>query len=186
MLWSYVWSFDRLGPTVRLRPEWPHAFKARSSFAYAFFIGSHRIILDSPCHKGFFSLLALRELVWVILNTRKPENPERNIYFDLAPTLHRVLRRIAGLFYFYLFIFRLLAGACYMARRGRVLWFGGVLALHRALRRMAGLVFLLVFWALAGAGQRHGVGAHLLFNSSFSARGIWGAWSSPAFLLLVY
>ena len=72
VLWSYVWSFDRLGPTVRLRPEWPHAFKARSSFAYAFFIGSHRIILDSPCHKGFFSLLALRELVWVILNTRKP------------------------------------------------------------------------------------------------------------------
>ena len=30
--------------------------------------------------------------------------------------------------------------------------------LHRALRRMAGLVFLLVFWALAGACQRHGVG----------------------------
>ena len=32
------------------------------------------------------------------------------------------------------------------------------LALHRALRRMAGLIFLLVFWVLAGACQRHGVG----------------------------
>ena len=31
---------------------------------------------------------------------------------------------------------------------------------------MAGLVFLLVFWALAGACQRHGVGGFLLFNSS--------------------
>ena len=30
--------------------------------------------------------------------------------------------------------------------------------LHRALRRMAGPVFLLVFWVLAGACQRHGVG----------------------------
>ena len=37
-------------------------------------------------------------------------------------------------------------------------------ALHRALRRMAGLVFLLVFWVLAGACQRHGVGGFLLFN----------------------
>ena len=35
------------------------------------------------------------------------------------------------------------------------------LALHRALRRMAGLVFLLVFWVLAGAFQRHGVGGFL-------------------------
>ena len=34
-----------------------------------------------------------------------------------------------------------------------------MLALHRALRRMAGLVFVLVFWVLAGAFQRHGVGA---------------------------
>ena len=33
-----------------------------------------------------------------------------------------------------------------------------LLTLHRALRRMAGLVFLLVFWVLAGACQRHGVG----------------------------
>ena len=39
------------------------------------------------------------------------------------------------------------------------------LALHRALRRMAGLVFLLVFWVLAGACQRHGVGGFLLCNS---------------------
>ena len=36
------------------------------------------------------------------------------------------------------------------------------LTLHRALRRMAGLVFLLVFWVLAGACQRHGVGGFLL------------------------
>ena len=46
-------------------------------------------------------------------------------------------------------------------------------ALHRALRRMAGLVFLLVFWVLAGACQRHGVGpgvgGFLLFNSSSSS-----------------
>ena len=42
-------------------------------------------------------------------------------------------------------------------------------ALHRALRRMAGLVFLLVFWVLAGACQRHGVGAFLLCNSSSSS-----------------
>ena len=36
-------------------------------------------------------------------------------------------------------------------------------ALHRALRRMAGLVFrLLVFWVLAGACQRHGVGGFLV------------------------
>ena len=33
--------------------------------------------------------------------------------------------------------------------------------LHRALRRMTGLVFLLVFWALAGACQRNGVGGFL-------------------------
>ena len=32
------------------------------------------------------------------------------------------------------------------------------LALHRALRQMAGQIFLLVFWALAGACQRHGAG----------------------------
>ena len=42
-------------------------------------------------------------------------------------------------------------------------------ALHRALRRMAGLVFLLVFWVLAGACQRHGVGGFLLCNSSLSS-----------------
>ena len=42
------------------------------------------------------------------------------------------------------------------------------MALHRALRRMAGLVFLLVFWALAGACQRHGVGVFLFCNSSSS------------------
>ena len=41
--------------------------------------------------------------------------------------------------------------------------------LHRALRRMAGLVFLLVFWVLAGACQRHGVGGFLLCNSSSSS-----------------
>jgi len=33
---------------------------------------------------------------------------------------------------------------------------------------MAGLVFLLVFWVLAGACQRHGVGGFLLCNSSSS------------------
>ena len=38
--------------------------------------------------------------------------------------------------------------------------------LHRALRRMAGLVFLLVFWVLAGACQRHGVGGFLLCNTT--------------------
>ena len=38
---------------------------------------------------------------------------------------------------------------------GRV---GPSLALHRALRTMAGLFFLLVFWVLAGACQRNGVG----------------------------
>ena len=45
------------------------------------------------------------------------------------------------------------------------------LALHRALRRMAGLAFLLIFWALAGACQRHGVGGvyRLSFNSSSSS-----------------
>ena len=65
-------------------------------------------------------------------------------------------------------------------------------------RRMAGLVFFLIFWSLAGACQRHGVGGFRKYNSSSSsgrlfrgrrvsgARGIWGAWSSPAFLLLVY
>ena len=42
------------------------------------------------------------------------------------------------------------------------------LALKRALQRMAGLVFLLVFWVLAGACQRHGVGGFLLRNSSSS------------------
>ena len=36
------------------------------------------------------------------------------------------------------------------------------LALHRALRRMAGLVFLLVFWVLASACQRHGVGGFIV------------------------
>ena len=35
------------------------------------------------------------------------------------------------------------------------------MALHRALRRMAGLVFLLVFWVLAGACKKHGVGGFL-------------------------
>ena len=44
--------------------------------------------------------------------------------------------------------------------------FQKALTLHRALRRMAGLVFLLVFWVLAGACQRHGVGVFLLCNSS--------------------
>ena len=39
-------------------------------------------------------------------------------------------------------------------------------SLHRALRRMAGLVFLLVFWVLAGACQRHGVGGVLLCNTT--------------------
>ena len=34
------------------------------------------------------------------------------------------------------------------------------------LRRMAGLVFLLVFWVLAGACQRHGVGGFLLRNTT--------------------
>jgi len=33
---------------------------------------------------------------------------------------------------------------------------------------MAGLVFLLVFWALAGACQRHGVGVFLSCNSPSS------------------
>ena len=37
-----------------------------------------------------------------------------------------------------------------------------VVTLHRALRRMASLVFLLVFWVLAGACQRHGVGVFLI------------------------
>ena len=41
-----------------------------------------------------------------------------------------------------------------------------ILTLHRALRRMAGLVFLLVFWMLAGACQRHGVGGFLLCNTT--------------------
>ena len=36
------------------------------------------------------------------------------------------------------------------------------LALHRALRRIAGLVFLLVFWVLAGACQRYGVGGFIV------------------------
>ena len=36
------------------------------------------------------------------------------------------------------------------------------LALHRALRRMAGLIFLLVFWALAGACQRHDMGRFIV------------------------
>ena len=49
------------------------------------------------------------------------------------------------------------------ARRRR---FECCLALHRALRRMAGLVFLLVFWVLAGACQRHGVGVFLLRNTT--------------------
>ena len=40
------------------------------------------------------------------------------------------------------------------------------LALHRALRRMAGLVFLGVFWVLAGAFQRHGVGGFLLRSTT--------------------
>ena len=40
------------------------------------------------------------------------------------------------------------------------------LTLNRALRRMAGLVFLLVFWVLAGACQRHGVGGVLLRNTT--------------------
>ena len=40
------------------------------------------------------------------------------------------------------------------------------LTLHRALRRMAGLVFLLVFWVLAGACKRHGVGGFLLCNTT--------------------
>ena len=34
--------------------------------------------------------------------------------------------------------------------------------LHRALRQTAGLVFLLVFWVLAGACQRHGVGGFVV------------------------
>ena len=34
------------------------------------------------------------------------------------------------------------------------------------IRRMAGLVFLLVFWVLAGACQRHGVGGFLLCNTT--------------------
>ena len=49
----------------------------------------------------------------------------------------------------------------------------------RALRRMAGLVFLLVFWVLAGACQRHGVGGFLLCNSSSPCRAIakeTGSW----------
>ena len=50
------------------------------------------------------------------------------------------------------------------------------LALHRALRRMAGLVFLLVFWVLAGACQRHGVGGFLSFNSPSPSRFCRGAW----------
>jgi len=32
---------------------------------------------------------------------------------------------------------------------------------------MAGLVFLLVFWVLAGACQRHGVGGFLLRNLTY-------------------
>ena len=53
----------------------------------------------------------------------------------------------------------------------------GLLTPHRALRRMAGLVFLLVFWVLAGACQRHGVGGFyctiLLLQArlGFSAQG---------------
>ena len=50
-------------------------------------------------------------------------------------------------------------------------FYGQPLTLHRALRRMAGLVLLLVFWALAGACQRHGVGGVLLCNSSSSFYG---------------
>ena len=42
------------------------------------------------------------------------------------------------------------------------------LALRRALRRMAGLVFLLVFWVLAGACQKYGVGGMLLCNVQFT------------------
>jgi hypothetical protein len=37
---------------------------------------------------------------------------------------------------------------------------------------MAGLVFLLVFWVLAGACQRHGVGGFLLCNT---ATALWVA-----------
>ena len=44
-----------------------------------------------------------------------------------------------------------------------------IMALRRALRRMAGLVFLLVFWVLAGACQRHGVGGFLLRDSPSSS-----------------
>ena len=53
---------------------------------------------------------------------------------------------------------------------GKPSWFS---TLHRALRRMAGLVFLLVFWVLAGACQRHGVGGFLLCNSSSSSKPSW-------------
>ena len=38
---------------------------------------------------------------------------------------------------------------------------GDLLTLHRALRRIAGLVFFLIFWVLAGACQRNGVGGFL-------------------------
>ena len=37
-----------------------------------------------------------------------------------------------------------------------------VTLLHRALRRMAGLVFLLVFWVLASACQRRGLGVFVV------------------------
>ena len=63
--------------------------------------------------------------------------------------------------------------------------------LHHALRRMAGLVFLLVFWALAGACRRHGVGFFLAqFTTSLHSssgcrvrrggRGMRGRFTPPA------
>ena len=56
---------------------------------------------------------------------------------------------------------------------------GCALALHRALRRMAGLVFLLVFWVLAGACQRHGVGGCSLRNTTTTKWG-WGCARAPS------
>ena len=67
---------------------------------------------------------------------------------------------------------RPVGGGCGQGRARRMvrhdLWYPELasLTLHRALRRMAGLVFLLVFWVLAGACQRHGVGGFLLCNTT--------------------